>query len=359
MNTPKVEIKNVGKTFGEAVALGRINLSIAEGQLVVLLGPSGSGKTTLLNIIGGFMEPTSGSVLISGQDVSRLSPAKRPTTTVFQDYALFPHMTIGSNVGFGLAMRKVKKADRLKRVEEALALVGLGGFENRRVHELSGGQKQRVALARALVVEPEVLLLDEPLGALDLNLRKQMQQELTQIQKRIGTTFIHVTHDQEEAMSIADVIVVMSQGHIEDIGPPERIYLRPATKFSADFMGESNLIPGTVISAEADRIQVETMLGTLDVESQAAVGESVELSIRPEKLIVDDKLKEGDIPLGKAKLTHLGFVGTHYKGHLLGGKHLDFNLLAFLREAPHISEGAEVTLSVKRKDIVLLKNQPL
>jgi spermidine/putrescine transport system ATP-binding protein len=201
---PMVEIKGISKTFDKTVALADINLSIEEGQFFALVGPSGSGKTTLLHILGGFIEPSAGRVYIAQEDVSHLPPARRPTTSMFQDYALFPHMSVGTNVGFGLLMRKVPKADRQARIEDALNMVGLSGMSARRVHQLSGGQQQRVALARALVVEPKVLLLDEPLGALDLNLRRQMQQELIQIQKQLDTTFVHVTHDQEEAMSIAE-----------------------------------------------------------------------------------------------------------------------------------------------------------
>ena len=247
MSATAVEIAGVTKRFDETLALDAITLRIEEGSFVVLLGPSGSGKTTLLNILGGFLEPTDGRVLIKGADVTYVPPAKRPTTTVFQDYALFPHMTIAGNVGFGLAMQGIAKPERHLRVETALQMVGLAHTSARKVHQLSGGQKQRIALARALVVEPAVLLLDEPLGALDLKLRRQMQEELKAIQKRVGTTFVHVTHDQDEAMAIADTIVVMNEGRIEDQGPPERVYLRPKTRFAADFMGDSNFIDGRII----------------------------------------------------------------------------------------------------------------
>ncbi|MBE9552237.1 MAG: ABC transporter ATP-binding protein, partial [Proteobacteria bacterium] len=230
--------------FGDKVAVEGIDLEIEEGAIVVLLGPSGGGKTTLLNILGGFLTPTQGRVFIAGADVTEMPAARRPTTTVFQDYALFPHMTIAGNVGFGLKMRGIAGAERAERVARALDMVGLAHTAERRAHELSGGQRQRVALARALVVEPSVLLLDEPLGALDMKLRRQMQEELKAIQRKVGTTFVHVTHDQEEAMAIADRIVVMNNGFIEDMGEPERIYLRPASRFTANFMGENNLIEG-------------------------------------------------------------------------------------------------------------------
>ena len=243
-----VEIQAVSHSFGAHRVLENISLEIAPASYTVLLGPSGSGKTTLLSILGGFLVPTAGRVLIAGADCTTLPPARRPTTTVFQDYALFPHMSVRANVGFGLMMRGVGRAERRRAANEALALVGLEHVADRRPHELSGGQRQRVALARALVVEPAVLLLDEPLGALDLKLRRQMQDELKAIQKRVGTAFVHVTHDQEEAMALADLCVVMSHGRIEDTGPPERVYRRPRTRFTATFMGESTILPARALA---------------------------------------------------------------------------------------------------------------
>ncbi|MEO1443361.1 MAG: ABC transporter ATP-binding protein, partial [Chloroflexota bacterium] len=239
-------IRGVSKHYGTNIALNNINLNIPKGSFTVLLGPSGSGKTTLLNILGGFAEPTEGTVHIDGEDVTYQTPAQRPTSTVFQDYALFPHMTVFKNIEFGLRMRRVFRTERERMVNEILGVVGLADMASRRIHQLSGGQRQRVALARSLVVEPSLLLLDEPLGALDLNLRRQMQGELTTIQKRVGTTFVHVTHDQDEAMSIADTIVVLNHGQIMDVGSPEDVYLRPHTRFTATFMGDSNLIDGVV-----------------------------------------------------------------------------------------------------------------
>ena len=227
-----IEVRHLKKAFGKTVVCDDLNLDIPAGELVALLGPSGSGKTTLLSILGGFLFPDQGEVRIGGADVTRVLPARRPTTTVFQDYALFPHMTIGANVGFGLRMRGVGQPERDEKARAALSMVGLEQAFGRKPHELSGGQRQRVALARALVVEPAVLLLDEPLGALDLKLRRQMQEELKAIQKRVGTTFVHVTHDQEEAMAIADTIVVMSNGRIEDMGEPARVYLKPRSVFA-------------------------------------------------------------------------------------------------------------------------------
>jgi spermidine/putrescine transport system ATP-binding protein len=235
-------IRNISMQYGKLAALDDVSLEIAEGSYTVLLGPSGSGKTTLLTILGGFLEPTAGRVEIGGVDCTRTPPTHRPTATVFQDYALFPHMTVGDNVGFGLRMRGISKSGRDEKSDSMLKTVGLADAFRKKPHQLSGGQRQRVALARALVVEPKLLLLDEPLGALDLKLRRQMQDELKALQQRVGTAFVHVTHDQEEAMALADELVVMNRGRIEDQGRPEKVYAQPATAFSAGFMGESTLI---------------------------------------------------------------------------------------------------------------------
>jgi spermidine/putrescine transport system ATP-binding protein len=287
-------VDHVSQRYGPALALEDVSLAITAGEFVVLLGPSGCGKTTLLNLIGGFAEPTAGRILIGGKDMAGVDPARRPTTTVFQDYALFPHMSLAENVGFGLRMRGMGKAARRARAEEMLALVGLPGKEDRRPHELSGGQRQRVALARALAVSPDVLLLDEPLGALDLKLRRAMQDELKAIQRRVGTTFIHVTHDQEEAMAIADRIVVMNQGRIADEGPAREVYLRPKSLFSAAFMGEINMIPVRA--------------------GQSPLGASVPgtgtLCVRPEAIGA-----VGSLPLGPARLMDATFFGTHVRAH--------------------------------------------
>lgn len=351
---PMVEIKGVSKTFGKTTALSEINLSIDEGQFFALVGPSGSGKTTLLHILGGFVEPSAGEVRIAGQDVSYLPPAKRPTTSMFQDYALFPHMSVGSNVGFGLLMRKVPKPERLERVEKALEMVGLSGMGSRRVHQLSGGQQQRVALARALVVAPKVLLLDEPLGALDLNLRRQMQQELLHIQKKVGTTFIHVTHDQEEAMSIADVIAVMNNGHLEDVGPPARVYMKPRTLFTATFMGESNLFEGTVSGRSGENIEVDTAFGRLAVAGTAEKGARVNLCIRPEQIIAGEDGPQGQVPIGAMQVSEVSFFGTH---HRCLGRHVKSNLPLTIRLPQNraASAGEKLDLAVKPEDIVMLR----
>ena len=252
--TADVRLENVVKRFDDAVAVDGISVEIPRGSFFALLGPSGCGKTTTLRMIGGFEEPTEGHIFLGDQDVVGLPPYKRDVNTVFQSYALFPHMSIEDNVGFGLERKGVAKGELKGRVAEMLELVGLSGFAKRKPRQLSGGQQQRVALARALVNHPRVLLLDEPLGALDLKLRKQMQLELKRIQSEVGITFVHVTHDQEEAMTMADTIAVMNGGRIEQLGPPTELYERPATAFVAGFLGASNLLPGTVEGADAIRL---------------------------------------------------------------------------------------------------------
>ena len=241
-----VRLEQVRKSFGEVVAVAGVDLDVYEGEFFSLLGPSGSGKTTTLRMIAGFELPTSGRVLLSGQDVSRMPPFERDVNTVFQDYALFPHMTVGDNVAYGLMIKKVPRDERGRRVTDALRMVRLEGYEARKPAQLSGGQRQRVALARALINRPKVLLLDEPLGALDLKLRQEMQLELKAIQQRVGITFIYVTHDQEEALAMSDRLAVFNHGRIEQVGAPAEVYERPATAFVAGFVGTSNLLSGDV-----------------------------------------------------------------------------------------------------------------
>ncbi len=250
--TADVRLEDVVKRFDDTVAVDGISVEIPRGSFFAMLGPSGCGKTTTLRMIGGFEEPTEGRIFLGDQDVVGLPPYKRDVNTVFQSYALFPHMTIEDNVAFGLERKRVPKNQLKGRVAEMLELVGLGGFAKRKPKQLSGGQQQRVALGRALVNQPRVLLLDEPLGALDLKLRKNMQMELKRIQSEVGITFVHVTHDQEEAMTMADTIAVMNAGKIEQLGPPADLYERPRTAFVAGFLGVSNLLPGTVAGLRHD-----------------------------------------------------------------------------------------------------------
>jgi spermidine/putrescine transport system ATP-binding protein len=350
---PMVEIEAISKNFGKTTALDQINLSIEEGRFFALVGPSGSGKTTLLHILGGFVEPSAGRVRIAGRDITHLPPAKRPTTSMFQDYALFPHMSVSNNVGFGLRMRNVPKGERRRRVGAALDMVGLSEMETRGIDQLSGGQKQRVALARALVVEPKVLLLDEPLGALDLNLRRQMQEELLHIQKKVGTTFIHVTHDQEEAMSIADLIAVMNQGRVEDVGSPRRVYLQPRSLFTATFMGESNIFEGRVTGCSNGVLEIDTVFGRLPAKGRAESGQTVHLSIRPEQIAAGEGAPGRRLSLGRIRVEEVIFFGTY---HRCLGRLIDSGLPMTLRLPQHraVAAGNELSLSVARKDIVLL-----
>lgn len=282
----EVELRDISKLFGDVTAVDNINIEIADGEFFSLLGPSGCGKTTTLRMIAGFEQPTVGEIFLHGRPVAGIPAHKRPVNTVFQNYALFPHMTVWQNVAFGLEMSNVSKEEITRRVGEALELVQLNGMDERKPKQLSGGQQQRVALARALVNHPEVLLLDEPLGALDLKLRKEMQFELKQIQERLGITFIYVTHDQEEALTMSDRIAVMDEGRVQQIGTPRQIYEHPNNRFVADFIGETNFIDATVqaidefVTLDIGGVEV---LGTADNRS-LAIGQEVTLTIRPEKV---------------------------------------------------------------------------
>jgi spermidine/putrescine transport system ATP-binding protein len=283
---PTVRLDRVSKHFGELVAVREMELDIAGGEFFTMLGPSGCGKTTTLRMVAGFEQPTAGRVLIDGQDVAGLPSYRRPTNTVFQSYALFPHLSVRENVAFGLRRKKVSKAEIKDRVESELRRVGLAAEINRKPNQLSGGQQQRVALARALVNLPKVLLLDEPLGALDLKLRKGLQVELKRIQREVGITFVYVTHDQEEALTMSDRIAVMSNGVIEQVDTPETVYERPSTTFVAGFIGVSNLMPGQVTQANSGRgtIRLDTGLEVETAIDGIAQGERCHAVVRPEKL---------------------------------------------------------------------------
>ncbi|MGA0355396.1 MAG: ABC transporter ATP-binding protein [Ilumatobacteraceae bacterium] len=303
---PAVSLRAVSKHFDDVVAVDSVDLDIGDGEFFALLGPSGCGKTTTLRMIAGLEIPSAGSLKIFGSEVGPLPPNRRPVNTVFQNYALFPHMSVADNVGFGLRMSKTPKADVARRVSEAISLVRMGGMENRRPAQLSGGQQQRVALARALVNRPKVLLLDEPLAALDLKLRQEMQFELKQLQREVGITFVFVTHDQEEALALSDRIGVMDSGRLLQVGTPEEIYDAPVDRFVADFIGRSNFLAGTleahdrVCLANGDRVTVPSV-----ADGVVSVGDAVQVSLRPERVMID---RAGAAPEGHASLE--GEVAT-------------------------------------------------
>jgi spermidine/putrescine transport system ATP-binding protein len=287
----EVGLYDVTKRFGPMVAVNRVTIEIAHGEFFSMLGPSGCGKTTSLRMIAGFEEPDEGRVVLTGHDIAGVAPYRRNVNTVFQSYALFPHLTVADNVAFGLKRKRIPKSDIRERVKRYLDLVQLRGYDDRRPAQLSGGQQQRVALARALVNEPAVLLLDEPLGALDLKLRKQMQLELMRIQREVGVTFVYVTHDQEEALVMSDRVAVMSQGQVEQIGYPEDIYERPATRFVAGFIGTSNIIEAEVTGRAGEFLEVasapgDRLLVAAPTERAVHNGERLAFTVRPEKLRV-------------------------------------------------------------------------
>jgi spermidine/putrescine transport system ATP-binding protein len=321
-----VRLVDVTKSFGaDAVAVDHVSLDVMDGEFFSLLGPSGCGKTTTLRMIGGFEEPTSGLIELHGEDVTWLPPYKRNVNTVFQNYALFPHLTIYENVAFGLRRKKVGKDEVKRRVAEMLELVELKGFDKRKPGQISGGQAQRVALARALVNRPSVLLLDEPLGALDLKLRKQMQIELKGIQQEVGITFVYVTHDQEEAMTMSDRIAVMNKGKYEQLGSPEELYERPATRFVASFLGASNLLPGTVTDRSGAHGVVKLKDGaTMRVASSLLQGKTnVDVGVRPEKIRLQDVSGGGTNGVnrltGRIRSSAYTGVATQYQVELPNG----------------------------------------
>jgi spermidine/putrescine transport system ATP-binding protein len=338
--TADVRLEGVTKQFDDVTAVDDVSLEIEHGSFFALLGPSGCGKTTTLRMIGGFEDPTEGVIYLGEQDVTSLPAYKRDVNTVFQSYALFPHLSVFENVAFGLKRKGLKGNVVRGRVKEILRIVGLEGFENRKPRQLSGGQQQRVALARALVNRPRVLLLDEPLGALDLKLRKQMQLELKAIQHDVQVTFIHVTHDQEEAMTMADTIAVMNAGKIEQLGSPDDLYERPQTAFVAGFLGVSNLLRGTV-SGE-DTVQVDGTQVRVPREALAGRTGAVAVGIRPEKI----QLGEGQPNTLQGKVAERAYIGvsTEYIVDTPSGR-----MTVFVQNAgsgsPALSEGDAATLS--------------
>ena len=340
-----IDIVNISKSYGDNLVLDELNLYIRENEFLTLLGPSGCGKTTLLRILGGFETPDSGKVIFDGKDITNLAPNKRQLNTVFQKYALFTHMTIAENIAFGLKIKGKSKAYIQDKIKYALKLVNLDGFENRSADSLSGGQQQRIAIARAIVNEPKVLLLDEPLGALDLKLRQDMQYELIRLKNELGITFIYVTHDQEEALTMSDTIVVMNQGYIQQIGTPEDIYNEPENAFVADFIGDSNIISGRMI-----RDRLVNILGAdfECVDTGFGRNRPVDVVIRPEDIDLV-KPNEGVI---NGIVTHLIFKGVHYEMEVSAN---NYELL--VHSTDMFPVGTEVGIRVDPFDIKIM-NKP-
>lgn len=342
-----IDIQHVSKSFGDKKVLDNISLYVRKGEFVTILGPSGCGKTTLLRLIAGFQTASEGIITIGGKDITQTPPHLRPVNTVFQKYALFPHLNVGENIAFGLKLKKMGRADIEKKVKQALRMVGLTGYEDRDVDSLSGGQQQRVAIARAIVNEPEVLLLDEPLAALDLKMRKDMQMELKEMHQKLGITFVYVTHDQEEALTLSDTIVVMSEGRIQQIGTPTDIYNEPINSFVADFIGESNILNGEMIR---DR-QVSFAGHEFEcVDEGFGEHTPVDVVVRPEDIYIFDP---GDKAQMLATVTSCIFKGVHYE--MLVQTREGYELM--VQDYHAFETGREVGLLVKPMDIQVMKKE--
>ena len=338
-----IEFRNIVKSFDSQVVLKGINLDIYENEFVTLLGPSGCGKTTLLRILGGFLDADEGKVIFDNEDITGKPPYERELNTVFQKYALFPHLSVYENIAFGLKLKKMSKDIIEQKVMKMLKLIGLEGYEDKNTTLLSGGQQQRVAIARALVNEPKVLLLDEPLAALDLKLRKEMQYELKRIQQEVGITFIFVTHDQEEALTMSDTIVVMNQGYIQQIGTPEHIYNEPENAFVADFIGESNIIPSLMLK---DRLVKILGVPFACVDEGFGQNKPVDVVIRPEDICLR-KPGEGSID---GVVTHLIFKGVHYEMEVRANEY-DW----LVHSTKMFPVGTQVSIHVDPFDIQIMK----
>jgi putative spermidine/putrescine transport system ATP-binding protein len=331
---PSVELIEVTRHFGAVKAVDGVSLAVPQGEFFAMLGPSGSGKTTCLRLIAGFDQPSSGCIRITGQDTTDLPPYERNVNTVFQDYALFPHMTIGNNIGYSLMLKKVSQSERLKRVADMLDLVQLSGLENRSPAQLSGGQRQRVALARALINQPKILLLDEPLGALDLKLRQQMQVELKSIQRQLGITFIFVTHDQEEALTMSDRLAVFNQGKIEQVGSPMEVYDRPSTQFVANFVGVSNWISDSL--------------------AQRLTGSIQPFVLRPEKIQIvafEETIPEGMCSIS-GQITNVLYLGMYTRYEVGLQPDGSLTVVEQNRQSSHFAQGAAVQLIWHRQHMI-------
>ena len=337
-----IELKHISRTFDDGFRVVEdFNLTIKRGEFVTFLGPSGCGKTTTLRMIAGFDKPTEGELLLNGRDIRDLPPNKRPINTVFQRYALFPHLNVFDNIAFGLKLKKFAKTEIIKKVKKALEMVDLEGFEDRTIGTLSGGQQQRIAIARAIVNEPEILLLDEPLGALDIKMRKEMQLELKSMHQKLGITFIYVTHDQEEALTMSDKIVVMSEGKIQQTGTPEDIYNEPKNAFVADFIGESNIFSGIMTGKFRVRFCGAEFACVDDVEH----GTMIDAVVRPEDVIITTPEK-GTV---KGKVTSVIFKGVHYEITVLSGKNE-----IVVQSTKKAEEGSEVGILIEPEGIHIM-----
>lgn len=351
-----LRLANIVKVFDEQEVVKNISIDIRRGEFLTLLGPSGCGKTTTLRMIAGFENPTSGSIILEEEHIENKQPYELNINTVFQNYALFPHMNVYDNIGYGLKIKKVKKLEIKKRVQEMLELVQLNGYDKRMPDQLSGGQKQRVAIARALINNPKVLLLDEPLGALDLKLRKQMQLELKRLQKKLGITFIYVTHDQEEALNMSDRIVVMNNGVIEQIGIPEEIYERPKTRFVADFIGESNLFNATVEEVKGDKVILKIATGTIVVENKKLnLGEKTCILVRPERIKYSTEKVQGfDL---KARVKEHVYLGVGVKTTLLLTDGQEVILNDYSKESSLPEVNSEVWIFWNPQDEIIISSE--
>ena len=349
---PEVQLLDLEKRFREIRAVDGVSLDVVSGEFFSLLGPSGCGKTTTLRMIGGFELPTAGRVILRGRDVTTDPPDQRPVNMVFQHYALFPHLDVGDNIAFGLRRKRVDRAETTRRVGEALELVRLEGYERRRPHQLSGGQQQRVALARALVNRPNVLLLDEPLGALDLKLRRQLQLELKRIQLEVGITFVYVTHDQEEALTMSDRIAVMHAGKVEQLGTPEELYEQPATRFVADFIGTTNLLRGEL---EADgSMRLDSGERVRVAHDGFATGTRLEISVRPESIALVPVDAAGAV---QATVEQAAYLGTtiSYQVRTAGG--LGLTVLA-PKTGTRLPIGSDVAVAWSPAEALILGRGP-
>ena len=356
--TNAIEVKNLVKTYGDVYALKNVDLSIADGEYFVLLGPSGGGKTTLLRSIGGFIRPDSGTVDIKGKNVDDLPPDKRPTSMVFQGFALFPHMSVSENIGYGLKLQSIEKDTIETKVSRMMDLVGLTGLSKRKPHELSGGQQQRVQLARALILENDVLLLDEPLSALDAQLRKDMCIELKRLQKTVGISFVHVTHNQEEAMSVADRIAIIADGEMIEQGTPKEIYSNPRKKFTAEFIGEKNIFNGKILEFTKEKIIVDIDGASIEVANNnynIIKNQNVSLSIKSESIQITkdkDTKPENQKNSIKGNVSEITFLGQFVRYLVLLNSGQEIQVRSY-EEVNYINLNDAVKLSWKIEDFLL------